>query len=201
MALLDSEVYRIKAELGYNVLTIGAIPFVAHTALFEQVIVPYMSSGATTTSTTSVTAASTPTPVVLTLADATGFSAGATVVIDVDDRQERVTIEKLSGASMTVLLSKAHATSYPVTVEGGESIVREYLGYLAECRSKINAASKTAGLKSAGRGAVEWYGGSGGGTVLSSLRSIQSHWRNELASVLGLANLSRRGGGSRTEVY
>jgi hypothetical protein len=45
MSLLDSEVERIKAELGYNVLTIGALPYVGFSQLFANVLQPYTSAG------------------------------------------------------------------------------------------------------------------------------------------------------------
>ena len=87
MALLDAEIARIKAELGYNILTTGAVPYIGITQVFEQVIQSNVLAGATTTSSTSVSAATSATPSTLTLADATGFVAGARAVIDVDDRQ------------------------------------------------------------------------------------------------------------------
>lgn len=204
MALLQSELLRIRYELGYNTLTIGADPYISYSAVFDAVIVPYLSAGATTTSSTSVASSTTPTPVALTLADATGFHAGDVVIVDVDSRQERAVIESLSGSVARVLLSKAHATSYPVTVEGGEAIVRSILSKLYDVEEKIVAASKTAGLKSAGRNAVSWYGGNEGGSVLSSLSSIQMHWRDQLASALGVANMWRMrgfGSGGSSEVY
>ncbi len=56
MALLDSEIARIKAELGYNLLTTGAVPYIGVTQVFEQVIQQNVLAGAKTTSATVVTA-------------------------------------------------------------------------------------------------------------------------------------------------
>ena len=75
MALSNAELERIKAELGYNVLTIGALPYVGFSQMFTNVVQAYMSSGASTTSSTAVTAATTATPATLTLASGTGFTA------------------------------------------------------------------------------------------------------------------------------
>lgn len=199
MALLDSEVQRIKYELGFPVMSIGAEPRIDHVALFDQVIKPYIEAGAATTAATAVTAATTPTPVALTLTSATGFTVGAVVIVDVDSRQERATIQTLSGTSMTVQLSNAHSGTYPVTVEGGESMVRDLLGRLRSIDDSIAEARSSAGLKSVGRGAVEWYEA---GSVLTSLKRIQMDHRDELASMLGVPNLwRRRSGGSRSALY
>ena len=46
MALLDSELARIRYELGVNLMTLGAEPFIGVMVLFSQVIQPYLSTGA-----------------------------------------------------------------------------------------------------------------------------------------------------------
>lgn len=40
MALLDSELARIKWHLGFNLLDVGATPYIGVAAIFEQVIQP-----------------------------------------------------------------------------------------------------------------------------------------------------------------
>lgn len=193
MALTTAEVARIKAVLGYNVLTVGALPYIGHSELFDQVIVPYMQAGASTTSSTSVTAVTTPTAVTLTIASATGFTSGDRVVIDVDDLQEVATIRSLSGTSMGVVLSLGHAGTYPVTVEGGESIVREKLAELRTIETRVLGAAKTAGLKRAED--LEWYNNG----TFSGLLSQRMAARDELASILGVANMWRvRQGATQT---
>lgn len=199
MALLASELQRIKFELGYNVLAVGAEPYVGVTQLFEQVIQPHTLSGAATTSTTAVTAATTPTARVLTLADATGFSVGARVIVDVDDRQEAATVQALSGATITVLLSLAHATSYPVTVEGGESVIRELLGNCIAEGKRIVAAGDRAGIAEVDE--VKFFGAGADGMDAGTRALLRRRemWRRELADALGVAylrDLRRRGGSS-----
>lgn len=194
MALLDSEIRRIKYELGYNVLTVGAEPYIGVHAIFDQVIATYMSSGASTTSTTAVTAATTPTPIALTLASATDFTVGDRVVVDVDERQETATIQSLSGSTITVLLSLTHAGTYPVTVEGGESIVRELLGRIRSVAGEMADTFGEGALKKVDE--IEFYQ-AGNKTLFGTLGDQLSYWRDELASCLGVQNLRkvRRGGG------
>ncbi len=210
MALLDSEVARIRHEVGANVLTIGAEPRIDHLALFEQVIQPYTQAGASTTCATAVTAATSPTPVALTLTSATGFSAGDRVVIDVDARQEVATIQSLAGAIATVQLSLAHTGTYPVTVEGGETIIRGILKQLdaigGASSGFLTASMSIAGIKRAED--VEWFGhtgsavGGGSGRV-GELKALRMYLRDELASVLGIPNFwrLRSNGGGLSALY
>lgn len=187
MALLDAELYRLKYELGFNLLNVGAEPYIGVAAIFDQVIQPYLSAGATTTSSTSVTAASSPTPVTLTLASATGVAANATLVVDVDSRQERATVQSITGNDVTVMLSLAHTGTYPVTVEGGESIVRDLLRRLRTIADSLASdAISSAGVKSVDE--IEFFG-EAGMTRAQHLVSEQSRLRNELASALGLPNM------------
>lgn len=204
MALLTSEIYRCKAELGYNVLTINSEPRIDHVAIFDQVIQPYTQAGATTTSSTAVTAGSEPAPAVVLLASATGFTVGDTIVVDVDARQERATIQSLSGFAATVLLSNSHSGTYPVTVEGGEAIVRDILRKLYALTGpggQIEAFASSAGLKRAED--IEWYAnGSGGSSKFDDLKRLRMYYRDELSSALGVPNMWRmRGGSSRSALY
>lgn len=201
MALLDSEVVRLRYELGFNTLSVSAEPYIGVTALFEQVIQPYLTAGAATTSSTAVTAATTATPVTLTLASGTGFASGCRVVIDVDDRQEIVTAQNVSGASLTVLLTKAHTGTYPVTVEGGETIIRDLLGKLRHVADKLESAATKAAIKRVDE--IEFFGDSASGGVFGALQVQRDYWRDELAGALGVVNLwkRRRGSGARTAMY
>jgi hypothetical protein len=200
VALTDAELARVKYHLGYNLLTVGALPYVGYVSLFDQVIQPYLTGGAATTSSTAVTAADEPTAVTLTLASATGFVAGDTCLVDVDSKQERVTIRALSGSTITVLLSFAHSGTYPVVVEGPEALVRSLLKKADEAQTALNDATSSAGIKQLGQGEIEWFGSSDG-SLLSSLRSQLGYWRDELASALGIVRLNKRGGGGCVSLY
>lgn len=208
MALLESEVLRIRAELGYPLLSNSAAPYVGgFYALFEQVIAQYVQAGATTTCSTVVAEAEVPTPVTLALASAAGVAAGARIVVDVDVRQEVVTVQSLSGSNVTALLSLPHTGTYPVTVEGGETIVRECLRELSNLRTTISALRNRVGLKKAGE-EIEFFGGgstlaSQGIDQLTQVLQLQEHWRNELARALNVARLNGpgAGGGSSISMY
>lgn len=200
MSLSTSEVSRIKYELGFSVLSLGAEPYIGITQLFEQVIAPYTLSGASTTSSTVVTAATdprTPEPVTLVLASGTGFAAGDRVVVDVDGRQEIATAQAFSGASLTLLLALAHTGTYPVTVEGGESIIRDLLRQIRAATDRLTKALGTAGVKKVDE--VEFFSPSEMMKVLGSFGAIweaRDMLRRELADVLGIDYLrATRGSG------
>lgn len=200
MALTESELTRIRHELGYNLLTTGAEPWIGVHAVFSQVIQPYLRAGAATTSATAVTAASTPTPVTLTLADATGFAAGVRVVVDVDSRQEIATVQSLTGSTITLLLTKVHSGTYPVTVEGGESIVREILGHIAAVKTELGSTFGYGALKRVDE--IEFYE-SGEQTLFGKLGDQLRYWRSELASALGISSMwdRQRAAGATLAVY
>lgn len=198
MALLDSELARCKAELGYPLVS-NAQPYIGVTMIFEQVVKVYMTAGAKTTSSTAVSPNDPVTPLAITLADAAGFSAGDRIVVDVDDRQESVTVQSISGSAVTALFGGIHSGTYPVTVEGGESLVREKLRACRELSSALVDASDGLGaLKRADD--VEWYQ-STTSSVYKSIRRDLMTARDELAAVLGVVNLWRARGGSSMVMY
>lgn len=201
MALLASELDRLRIELGYPVLTQGAEPYVGITSLFTQVIQPYLSGGAITTSSTSVAVNSPAALSSITLASPTGFAAGARVVIDVDSRQETVTVESLSGSVITALTSLAHSGVYSLTVEGGESIIREYLRYIRDVKAQMALAFGQGALKAVDE--IQWYDIKGAKTLFGNLGDQLMYWRDELAAALGIRSMwaYRQGGSSRMSVY
>ena len=194
----------IRFELGFPVLETAAEPWIGIAAIFKSVIQPYLSSGASTTCSTAVVAASTPTPVTLTLASATGFAPGATIVVDADIRQERVTCTSVSGSAITAMLSLAHSGTYQVTVEGGESIVRNILTDIRDVDVKMREARSRAGIKKVDE--IEFYGNaSGKSAALSALIEEREYLRSQLSRVLfgagGLNGMYANHGGGRVEVY
>lgn len=207
MALLPSEIARAKFELGYNALSLSALPYAIDgiTQLFEQIVAPYLQAGALSYSSTSVTAATTATVTTLTLVSGTGFTVGSLIVVDQGDAQEASYVQAVAGSNITVALVNAHSGTYPVTVEGGESIVREILRELRAFSGPNGAftdAMSTAGIKIADKGDVEFFpNSSDGGGTLESLFELQRYWRGELASALGVENLREaRAGASQTLV-
>lgn len=213
MALTDAEIQRIRYELGYPNLNVAAEPYIGIVAIFEQVIQPYTLGGAATTSSTPVTAATTPTPQTLTLASATGFASGDVIIVDVDSRQERATIQNLSGVSATVLLSLAHSGTFPIVQEGGESIIRDILRELRLLANGMNGSAGTLttmqsrlGLKQVDD--VQFFGGgdtlaSQGIDPLTQILKLREYWRDELSRTLNVPRLNspQAGGGSDIGVY
>lgn len=187
MPFSTSELARIKAELGYNLLTVGADVYVGVVQLFEQVVNQYIAAEIASTSATSVTAQTSPTPVALTLASATGFTAGDQVVVDVDSRRERATVASLTGSAITVQLSLAHSGTYPVTVIGPISLSREILGRIDAVKAKMATTFGAGALKRVDE--IEFYAvGKSGKTQFGAMGDELAYWRNELASVLGVPN-------------
>lgn len=196
MALTDSEIARCKHELRYTLMTANAEPWIGVTQAFELVIQPYLGAGASTTSSTTVTAASTPTPVSLTLVSGTGFSVFSRAVVDVDDRQEIATIQNVVSNVITLLLSKAHSGTYPVLIEGGESIVREILRNIASVKQRLATSFGAGALKQVDE--IHFYG-SNSATLFGNLGGELKYWRCELSSALGIDQNEKRGcGGSGT---
>lgn len=134
------------------------------------------------------------------LASATGFDAGARVVVDVDGRQEKLTIQTLSGASLTAQFAKTHSDTYAVTVEGGESLVREKLSEIWAARM-TRGSSRGLGTLKAVVGDAEWY--DTGMTAFAAGSEQIDVLRDELAAILGVENLWRRkqSASSRLSVY
>ena len=147
MAFTTSELARIKAELGYNLLSVGATAYIGITQLFEQVVNENLADEVRTTSATSVTAQSSPTPVALTLGDATGFTAGDQVVVDVDSRREKATIAAVTGSTVTVQLTLPHSGTYPVSVAGPIVMAREALGRIDAIKARMAGTYGAGALK------------------------------------------------------
>ena len=188
---------RIRHELGYNLIQFGGEPWVGVPAIFDVVIKPYLDAGPKTTSSSEVVASDEPTQHTIKLDDVTGFLPGQRIVVDVDDSQEVVTIQGLTGPLLLASFSKAHNRTYPVTVEGGESIVRELLTNIREAKGKMASAVGTGSLKKVDE--VEFYPGRG--TYFEELKTQLEYWRNELASALGLRRKNGSQGSSRLSVY
>lgn len=204
VSLLDSEVVRIKAELGYALLTHNAGPNVGNLlALFDQVIAPHVHTGALSTCTTLVEATATPTARTLALVGAGTVAAGATVVIDVDSRQEKATVRSATADEITCLLSKAHGPGlYPVAVEGGESMIRGILAELTKLTNTIASLRNRVGVSKVDE--IELFGGgstlgSVGVDPLTHVFQLRESWRDELAHALGIRRLnSARAGAGNT---
>lgn len=206
MALPTSQLQRLKHELGFSQLNVGAEPYVSVTRYFEQIVVPNLNAGALTSSATAVTAqpiGSGAAPVTLTLASGAGFNLLDRVIVDVDDAEEEATVQSVAGTTIALRLIKAHGTdgSYPVTVEGGESMVRQQLARCRKIAARIDAFGARAGIKKADE--VEFFGDRTMASGFRTLGEMQQYFRSELCKlVFGVGDIGSFGGaGARIGVY
>lgn len=205
MALLTSEVQRIKYELGYPILDHNADPYIGTVALFDTVIKEWMQAGEATTSSTTVVASSSSALVSLTLADATGFEPQTRISVDVGLRQESTFVQSVSGSTIACSLSKAHSGTYPVTVDGGESIVREILGRIVEAqapRANLLRTLDTGEAQVKKVDDIEFFELKT--TIWQSSKELDRQvalWRDELAYALGVPNLRAGGCSTSLSVY
>lgn len=186
MAFTDSEIARMRVELGYNVMSNSAVPYIQITNVFDQVIAQYALSDVSTTSVTTVSEPSAPTPATIVVASATGISAGCSLVVDVDSRREVVTVQNVSGSSVTAIFSKAHSGTYPVSVDSGETIVREILQQLAELNKTLASRMSAAGIKK-----VDEIEFSDSKSAWLEFTNARDYLRDQLASALGIANRNK----------
>lgn len=180
--LTSGELDRLRIELGYNALNVGAEPYIGVQAVFAQVIQPYLREGADTTSSTAVVAAPAGAFVTLTVASATGIVLHEHVAVDVDDAFESATVRSVSGNNIGVFLKKAHPGTYPVTVDGGLQAVRECLAALYNIHSIIDSLEGEGALKKVDE--IEFYD-SKGKSRLQLLEEQLNYRRNRLSSIVG----------------
>lgn len=180
----------------------------SYVAVFDAAIAPYLIDQGST-STSAVTAQSTPTNTTITVAanpNVTGaqvgnvygqvFQVGTKIVVDVGPQQEAdVVIQAISGLSLTVALQNAHGPAqYPVTLQGGEYLARDILKRLDVINGQLKGfAPVTAGLSQADD--AKFYSGTRGGRrgsqrgVIDDLIEQRDWARKDLAALLGIQNL------------
>lgn len=202
MPFTDAQLTRIRHELGQNVLQVGADIYVGVHQILEVVIQNHIAAEITTTSGTSVTAATPGTPVAITLASATGFAAGERIHVDVDGRFEIVTVQSLAGAVATAQFMRPHSGTYPVSMDGPIPIAKSILNKIDAVKQELASVR--------GEGAVKqvdelrfFQAGQGGSSLFGELGGQLQFWRKELASALGIPNLWDRKGqsGGRLVAY
>jgi hypothetical protein len=203
MALLMSELQRAKIELGYNALTLSALPYAADgvTEIFEQVVQPYLQAGELNHSSTAVVASASPAVVTLTLnTTPTAILVGDRLIVDQDWSQEAAHVQAVTTSTVSLALHKAHSGTYPVTVEGGEAIVRYYLTQCIQIAERISRSATRAGIKRADE--VEFFPSTSEQKgVVDDLLRLQRYWRSELAVAIGVVNLRDGQSGGRATQY
>jgi hypothetical protein len=183
MPLTEGELDRIRSELGYNVLNVGAEPFIGVHAVFSQVIQPYLREGLDTTSATAVTVSLPGAAVAITLDSVVGVTLHSRLAVDVDDFLEMATVRAISGSIVTLILKKAHTGTYTVTLDGGLQIVRECLAGLYKTQLQIDEDEGTGAIKKVDE--IEFYD-SRKRSNLELLTAKQEHWRDRLRAALSI---------------
>jgi hypothetical protein len=188
MPFTTAELWQIKAELGYNLLQTGAVAYIGVTQIFEQVINENIDAEIATTAVLSspISEASSPTPQTLTLTSVTGFSAGAVVHLDVDERLERATIQSLTGSNIVVQLQKAHSGTIPVSLDGPIPLAKEILRKIRLTKDEMAETFGEGALKQVDE--VKFYQ-QGDSSMFGLIGDQLRFWRNELASILGVTNM------------
>lgn len=214
MSLRSEEIDRIKFELGCPLTRIGAEPYISYIALFDKVIVPYLTDTSTTSATTIVAAAS-GAAVALALAanpaasNGIGltFQVGTSVIVDVGPNLETSTIQSIAGLSATMTLTLAHSGTYPVVPVGAEQIVRDILARLDVIRVQLQTvAPLTSGVEAADEAKFFPAGAGRRGKTddkFTSLVRQREVARNDLSDAIGFPNLRTmsRNASSRIGVY
>ncbi|MEE8425893.1 MAG: hypothetical protein V3S15_01320 [Woeseiaceae bacterium] len=205
MPFTDAEIKRIKFELGQNLLEVGSEIYVGggH-QIIEAVIQQHIAAEVSTTSAAQVLDASPIVPSTVLVADATGFTAGDRIYVDVDSRREIVTIQALSGTMLTAMFSNAHGSTagavWPISLEGPIPIVRDLLAKIAAAKTELASTFGEGALKRVDE--VTFYN-TDSNSLFGSIGETVRHWRNELAVALGIPNLWERStsAGSRSAMY
>ena len=196
MALTAGEVEALRRHLQYGNIGVGAYPNTpdGFYEVFYDVISPYLSTGTETSATTAITANTTTT---VTPASMTGIAVYGRLVVDADEAAEVVTVKAVTATTFVAAFKKAHAASgYPIATDSGVARLRLLLNDADKAFATMTGSTITgsAGLKSVGRGAVEWFGA---GAVLSA---VQQQYRAILDQIAGLVQVPVNGDGRTTRL-
>lgn len=195
--LTDAETEAIRFHLGYGNIGVGGYPHTpdGYFEAIKNVVAEYLTTGAETTATTAITAGSTTT---VTPVSMTGIAANVQLVVDVGDEAEFVIVKATTLTTFTAKFAGAHtAAGYPVAVASGVARARYLIHRCNRALEKVTGAGMTnsAGLKSVGRGAVEWFGAS---SVLSSTQQAYLAVVEQLSSLVRVAPRWANDGAGRT---
>lgn len=196
MALTAGEVEALRRHLQYGNIGVGAYPNTpdGFYEVFYDVISPYLSTGTETSATTAITANTTTT---VTPASMTGIAVYGRLVVDADEAAEVVTVKAVTASTFVAAFKKAHAASgYPIATDSGVARLRLLLNDADKAFATMTGSTITssAGLKSVGRGAVEWFGA---GAVLSA---VQQQYRAILDQIASLVQVPVNGDGRTTRL-
>lgn len=202
--LTTDELARIKAELGDNILSINALPYIGIKSVYSQVILDNVVSSDTAATSTSTTISQATVDAggatTITVASATGLSVGTRIQIDVDSQRETCTVRNVSGTTISIIAKKPHSGTYPVEIESPLTLVRGTLSDLLSLeQNQFLDAYAQAGIKRVDE--VEFADNGAFGALTAQRQML----RARLASQLGLTEVwlanQQRAGNSTIEIY
>lgn len=188
MTLSTAEIESVRFHLGYGNVGIQALPYTddGYWSIFDSIVSPYLGTGTETSSTTAVTAGST---VVVTPDAMTGITAYSQLVVDVAEQAEVVTVKAVTGSTFTAYFAKAHSTAgYPIATMSGLARLRMLLhdADLAWRGMTDISVGATSGLKSVDKEDVVWFEGR------RVLGERASHYRAISCSISSLVRVPSR---------
>jgi hypothetical protein len=199
MPATDAEIETLRFHLGYGNIGVGGYPYTpdGFKELFGQVVQPNLSEGAATTSTTAISAAGLTT---ITPASMTGLATHERLVVDVGEDAELVVVRSVTLTTFAARFAKAHTAGYPIQVESGLTRLRGLLHDADTAHFGLTGTTttKTAGLKSVGRGAVEWFPN---GAVLTQKLDQYVTIVDRLSSLVRVPPIRPLRGVTRLEAY
>ncbi|MGK3981317.1 hypothetical protein WMF38_57500 [Sorangium sp. So ce118] len=181
--LTDAEIEELRWHLGWGNISVGGYPHTpdGYFEAIRNVVAEYLTTEDETSATTAITANSTTTVEPVSM---TGIAANVRLLVDVGDEAEVVVVKAVTDTAFVAKFAIAHAASgYPVAVYSGLARLRYLLHQANKAFTTLtgNTITKSAGLKSVGRGAVEWYGNG------AQFQAIQQHYRgivNQLSALV-----------------
>jgi len=183
--LTDAEIEELRWHLGWGNISVGGYPHTpdGYFEAIRNVVAEYLTTDEETSATTAITAASTTsvTPVSM-----TGIAANVRLLVDAGDEAELVVVKSVTASTFTAKFALAHASSgYPVAIYSGLARLRFLLHQANKAFTTLTGTEITnaAGLKSVGRGAVEWYGNN------AKLEALQQHYRNVVMQLSSLVRV------------
>ena len=185
--LSDVEMNRMRAELGFNVVSSGAQPFISHVQVFDLIRDYVSSTYDPTTSSSAVTAVG---PANITVADATNVVQFGAYVIDTGAQQEVVVCGNIATTTFSGVFAKLHSGTYPVERESPLTLVRQILARLTTLEDKIFQATGQAGIKAVDE--IEFFGAANERSRLEQMFDVRDRLRKELASRVNLSTFVRQ---------
>lgn len=200
MALTTIEVESVRFHLGYGNIGLDASPYTpdGYYTLLQDVLIPNLSTGAQTTTSTTVPGAAVTT---VTPAAMTDIVVNARLVVDVGPSVEIVTVRSVTLTTFSAYFARSHSGSYPIALLSGESRLRMLLNQADAAWQALQDESigSTAGLKQVDKGDVEWFPG------FQVLQDRLAHYKAIVAQIASLLRVDAVGtaayGPSITSVY